>query len=210
MTMRCADVIEELAIPAPRGADPAALADHLAQCPRCAAWARRDAKLARLWDATRPEEPSALTWATMWDQVVRAVESDAIPRSSPATQSLQVSWGLSSRPRPWRALTLFAMAQAAVLLVGTWVAWRSNVVRPSPWPASRPKAELIVKAPDPSPSLALGQASEEVDVDIECGATVVIRSGVTGMKIETLASNEGSGAVNPMFGALGIFEAMAE
>ncbi len=58
--MRCHDVKLELAQSSKFGelADSSELAAHLATCPACAAWSRRDAVLAQLWDATRPVEPA--------------------------------------------------------------------------------------------------------------------------------------------------------
>ena len=56
--MRCDEVIRELAVPTD-DRDSAALAEHLANCPSCAVWAKRDAEFDRLWDATRPAEPSS-------------------------------------------------------------------------------------------------------------------------------------------------------
>jgi len=193
MTMRCVDVIEELALPTPDGADPTALADHLAHCPRCSAWARRDAQLARLWEATRPEEPSAITWTTMWDQVMQAVESGTVPQSSAVAQLPQTALA-----RPWqrRTFALFAVAQAAVLLVGTWLVWRSNVVWPAP-----------PMVPQPGTAVAM-----PTKVEIPYGATVMIHTDLKEFKSVNLAANEGfgAGAVDSMFGMLGTFEAMAE
>ena len=55
--MRCDDLIRELA--SPTGTlPPAAMAGHLASCPACAEWSSRAARLDRIWEATRPPEPS--------------------------------------------------------------------------------------------------------------------------------------------------------
>ena len=54
--MRCDEVIRELAVPTD-DRDSAALAEHLASCPSCAGWAKRDAQFDRLWEATRPTNP---------------------------------------------------------------------------------------------------------------------------------------------------------
>ena len=56
--MHCDKVIRELAVPTD-DRDSAVLAEHLANCPSCAGWAKKDAQFDRLWDATRPVEPSA-------------------------------------------------------------------------------------------------------------------------------------------------------
>ena len=73
--MRCVDVIEKLAAPTDDEPDSAVLSEHLASCPRCAAWARRDAQLERLWEATRPQEPAGSSWTTVWANVTQALDA---------------------------------------------------------------------------------------------------------------------------------------
>ena len=65
--MHCDELIRELAVPTD-DRDSAAVAEHLANCPSCAGWARRDAQFDRLWNATRPLEPSPQVWDTVWAQ----------------------------------------------------------------------------------------------------------------------------------------------
>src|SRR3954452_18558867 len=86
MTMRCEEVIAGLA--APDGPDSPALAEHLERCPRCAARARLDARLQRLWEVTRPEEPAPSTWATVWAQVTQALDATAAPTLAPPPRLL--------------------------------------------------------------------------------------------------------------------------
>ncbi|MBX6314121.1 MAG: hypothetical protein IRY99_14580, partial [Isosphaeraceae bacterium] len=73
--MRCDEVTRELAAPT-SGPDPAALARHLAACPRCSAWAEASERLDRLWDATRPVEPPA-AFETVWGRVTQATDAEA-------------------------------------------------------------------------------------------------------------------------------------
>lgn len=76
--MRCEDVIQELSAPAGR-VDSTAVSDHLAQCPQCALWAERDAKVDRLWEATRPAALSSQEWDSIWTNATEAAER--LPRS---------------------------------------------------------------------------------------------------------------------------------
>src|SRR5690242_15265218 len=114
--MRCVDAIEELA--ASSGLASAALTDHLARCPRCAAWARRDARLTRLWEATRPREPGPAAWETVWAKVTQAVEAEHV---APHVLAASSSWPrLMTAAAPagrWRrgAWAAFGIAQAAAL-----------------------------------------------------------------------------------------------
>ena len=72
--MHCDEVIRELAVPTD-DRDSAALAEHLASCPSCADWAKRDAQFDRLWDATRPTEPSPQVWDTVWAHIASSLDS---------------------------------------------------------------------------------------------------------------------------------------
>ena len=78
--MHCDEVIRELAVPTD-DRDPASLAEHLAQCPSCAAWADRAAQFDRLWEATRPAEPTGEMWDTVWTQVACAVDKSDTGRA---------------------------------------------------------------------------------------------------------------------------------
>src|SRR5438046_10702231 len=73
-TMRCDAVIRELAVPTDER-DSTALAEHVAKCPACAAWAKRSAGLDRLWEATRPPEPSAEVWDVLWSRLARSLDA---------------------------------------------------------------------------------------------------------------------------------------
>ena len=106
--MRCSDVIRELAAPSV-GLDSVALSAHLDQCPECAAWAERDAKLNQLWETTRPDAPSADSWDRVW-----ARASEALDRQ-PGADVLPMP---ASSPRfGRRAVWIFGIAQAAAAAV---------------------------------------------------------------------------------------------
>jgi len=114
--MHCDDVTRELSAPTGEP-DPAALAEHLAGCPRCASWAERSARLDQLWEATRLPEPSPAVWNQVWANVSEALDRPAVPAA----------------PRRWRrvALTAFTVAQAAAILAAFTLAWRESVHRHS-------------------------------------------------------------------------------
>jgi len=114
--MRCDDVMRELSAPTD-GLDRAALDEHVNACPRCASWAAQVDRLDRIWEETRPEEPSALAFDAMWQEVTRAVaEPEVLP--FPAWRR--------------RGLVRIVMAYAAVLVIAAVYA----VSRPTPAVAS--------------------------------------------------------------------------
>ena len=47
----------------------------MAHCPACAAWAKRAAGLDRLWEATRPPEPSSEVWDALWGRLARSLDA---------------------------------------------------------------------------------------------------------------------------------------
>jgi hypothetical protein len=205
--MHCVEVIQGLASAEAFGDGPdsasTALAEHLAVCPRCAAWARRDARLGRLWEATRPEEPAPSAWATVWARVSQAADA---PTATATAGS-----------RPWRrwAWGAVAVAQAAVLLVATWLvfATRPDPGRPQDKNAIALKPSVHEPKSDPAPTQALAVlavASIPVELDENSGSIVLIRS--QGAKVEVIneALDEGFGDVDRNFVMLGILEAMAE
>jgi hypothetical protein len=203
MTMRCVDVIEGLADP--HGPDSAALTEHLTHCPRCAAWARRSARLDRLWEATRPEEPAPEAWATVWAQV-----SQALDTAPPLAPSPRLRPSAAPGPRPWRrwGVATFAVAQAAVLLVAAWI-----VTRPGPDPSHGPKAQAgLALKPATQALKGITQAQARPPIEIEDGEIALIGSSPKGAIKVSRASvaDEGSSAVGADFVYLGALEAMAE
>src|SRR5437764_11602745 len=80
---RCDEVRRTLSAPGAADLAADAAAEHVAACPECAAWAARDAALTRLWEATRPVEPSAAVWGAFWARLgartAAAVEPEPVP-----------------------------------------------------------------------------------------------------------------------------------
>src|SRR5262249_27931709 len=159
--MRCDEVVRELAAPT-ADRDRAELADHLAGCSACAEWARRAEGLDRLWEATRPVEPSPEAWDAVWANVAQAIPCPAPVRSEdppmvgavpsrngsgpkvpahPAPVPLPAP-APRSRGRGWQfaAVGLVGLAQAAAVLVALGLAWRTPN---RPAGAPRPSAESV-------------------------------------------------------------------
>ena len=88
--MRCDEVIRELAVPTD-DRDRSVLDEHLAACPSCRAWNHRAAMLDRLWDATRPAEPSAEAWDSVWSNISQGLQSPAASRDLTTSPKATVS-----------------------------------------------------------------------------------------------------------------------
>ena len=138
--MRCEDVRKELATPTDTG-DAVSLAEHLSRCPSCSAWAQRAARLDRLWQTTRPAEPSSEVWDSLWSGVVSSLDAPASEEVAPVGDgalrngSANVSVTRStSKPsdrsraasgrRRLAAIGVFGLAQAAAVLLVVGLAWR--------------------------------------------------------------------------------------
>jgi len=136
--MRCDEVIRELAVPTDER-DSTALAEHVAQCPACAAWAKRAVGLDRLWKATRPPEPSSEVWDGLWARLAPSLDVpilNELETVAPFVPSQNGSSAKSemqpmpprplsrSRPRRWVAIGLIGLAQAAAVLLAVGLAWR--------------------------------------------------------------------------------------
>jgi len=148
--MRCQEVIHHLSIQ-PVGAPPSALLnEHLAGCASCTAWAERNARLDRLWETTRGPELSAAAWDRIWSNVSESLEPAPAPTlvSAPPLVVSSRSW---RRP----AMAIFALAQAAALLLAFGLAWRQSPSSPrpaSPVPAANvPTATVAEAAPTAAP-----------------------------------------------------------
>ncbi len=193
--MRCAEVVSELAAPTP-GRDRAAMAEHLASCSACAEWARRAGCLDRLWEATRPSEPSAEAWDAVWAQIAGALPCPAAsyqdvatacgPRPSlngsgvkvlahTATAPAPAPSGAGPRPRArsWRlaAVALVGLAQAAAILIALGLAWQA----PPDADAPAPERPIVADNPGPSRPSAIRVARPvKVELEFDGGCLMVI------------------------------------
>jgi len=174
--MLCDDVIRKLAEAGNQPEEPA-IAEHLAECRACAEWLNRAQTFEKLWDATRPAEPSPQAWDALWSSVSAhlnqpiAAERNGnglhvadFPRAMPERRESSEPALAPSRSRRWRSLAGFGMvglAQAAALLLAIGLSWH-----------------VPVKVPDALPALA------EAKVEVSEGQIVVIRS--EGSKVDVV------------------------
>jgi len=181
--MRCDAVIRELAVPTDER-DSTALAEHVAHCPACTAWAKRAAGLDHLWEATRPPEPSAEVWDALWGRLARSLDASmpdevesftpvVLSRSgSPARDETQLPSlpRARSRTRRWAAIGLIGLAQAAAVLLAVGLYWQGLA------PSQPPQ---LAMATDPMSSPSASQPTVAIPADafatvVEEGSLVVI------------------------------------
>jgi hypothetical protein len=190
--MRCQDVTRELA--APNGdIDAGALADHLAACPNCAAWARRGEQFQRLWDATRLEEPP-VSFDAAWAKVSRTLDAPA------------------DRPVPGRQWRRWAItfAQAAVLLVAAVLLFSRGGGNPPDGPN-----KITAVLHDPSSPTERRPGANTFDlktawVDIEPGPPVLIHLDDLKAKAEPQPQMELAYNVADDFDMLNVLESKAQ
>jgi hypothetical protein len=185
--MRCDQVICELAVPT-EDRDSTALAEHLARCPACAAWAKRAAVLDRVWEATRPPEPTDQAWDALWGRVTSALEvpvaqgvESSVPfapsqNGSPAKFPMQSAGprqpGSQIRPRNWALIGLIGLAQAAAIVLAVGLAWHGFSPSHSPQftQTVAPPSSSSVSGPDQRGGLV---SLPTVEVE-ECSLIVIV------------------------------------
>jgi hypothetical protein len=194
--MRCEDVIHELA--APTGdLERALLSDHLGNCPSCARWAERNARLDQIWDATRAPELSAAAWDRIWANVSKSLDQPVVTVPAPSAPVL---------PRPWRRSTVavFALAQAAAILAGLGLAWHQAPSSPPPRPQA-PSMAIATAPVVPDPDLV---AAGEISVfNLPATGTSVI--SLDDKTLRNLALNENPNEVDPLFNGFNDLESQA-
>jgi hypothetical protein len=218
--MHCDEVIRELVVPTD-DRDSAAVAEHLANCPSCSGWAERDAQLDRLWNATRPIEPSPQVWGTVWARIASSLDSStptefeavASPMATLNGSVLHVerSRGLTaastrSRPWNWAAIGLIGLAQAAAVLLAVEWAWHSS--RNS----QQPQVAAAIHSPALSPDsykVARETGFHSVPVEIEAGQQVVIRMEDSAVKVVDLTPDGMSYSVDDWYLVFNAVEAIA-
>lgn len=179
--MRCDEIIQELS--RPEGCrDEQAVERHLAECGRCAQWADRAARLDRLWDVTRPAEPSPEAWDQVWAAVSTRLDSaSAAPRTAMPASRVPAS------ARPWRGLAVVAaigFAQAAAVFLAMSVSWTGPAGSPSQVASSHQRQpESVVEAV----------------VDVPEGQVVYLRSTGNDLKVIDVTALEPANGEDPWF-----------
>jgi hypothetical protein len=220
--MHCNDLIRELAVPTD-DRDSGAVAEHLANCPPCASWAKRDTQFDRLWNATRPVEPSAQIWDSVWADIASSLDSST-PAQFEATTSpvanlngpvvhVERPLGLtpaSSRSRPWNwaAIGLIGLAQAAAVLLAVGWAWHGS-------PRSQePQGAAVTHSPAfslNSSKVARESGLQSVPaVEIEAGRLVVIRMEDSSARVVDPSPDGISFSVDDWFLVFNAVEAIAK
>jgi hypothetical protein len=120
--MRCSEVTQELAAPT-RGSISAEMAEHLAACSQCSAWAARAKRFNQLWQATRTADPSSATFDMIWGQIRPTVGTGA--EAQPHAPAQTLVFEPKSRRSSWKFAAAI-LSQAAVLLVALTMAWIST------------------------------------------------------------------------------------
>jgi hypothetical protein len=181
--MQCDKVIRELAVPTD-DRDPASLAEHLAECPSCALWADRAARFDRLWEATRPAEPSGEMWDAVWAHVAHAVDEStpaeekaytlqpwSLNGSAAKTEKSPAPKGRSSGFRVGRLMAIgsLGIAQAAAIVLAVWLSWQPAAKSPDPHVADTKVVPSFVTTD------SNGTVSTDGVVEIEEGQQIVIR-----------------------------------
>ena len=139
--MRCDEVMRELNLPSD-DRDDRAVAEHLAECEACARWSKHADKFNRLWDATRPLDPSIESWDRLWSSVTARIDGSP-PVSTPHSRRDHAFVAAAddaprhSSPlaRSWRGLAaigLVGLAQAAALLLAVNLYWKPGAMDGQP------------------------------------------------------------------------------
>lgn len=143
----------------------------------------RDA-LTRLWDATRPVEPTDAAWDAIWARVTERLDQ-------PAEASTVFAFSI---PRPWRRISgrLLMTAQAAAILMAAFVAARH-----------RP----VIESHAPVPFAQIPTISEW---DIPSGIIPMIQQDDKGVRFLMLAQDERSNALDGNFAMYDYMEGLAD
>lgn len=105
--MRCRDVSR--AIAAPNGTiTEAEIQAHLAACPGCANRLEQARRFETIWDATRPDTPSAASWDRAWARIEQELAS------TPSPTLVENPARLRNRPTPSRTPIRLAVGFALV------------------------------------------------------------------------------------------------
>lgn len=205
--MRCEEVERELAAPTP-GCDRAAMANHLAVCPSCSAWAQDAERLDQVWEATRSAEPSPEAWDAVWSGVSAALDRLSVaagpqPQSRPVpllAPALAEPSGIPAHPRHrprtagrrWGvgAIALIGLAQAAAILIAIGLAWQPVPQPEGPIADTHAGTAPKVAARPGMPTPIRVAQPVRVDAEIDEGYLWVIHTGPAGARVENATPPE--------------------
>lgn len=188
--MRCDEVTNELSAPT-RRLDPSAVSAHLEECPQCVNWANQVKRFDDLWDATRPSEPPASAFDTLWADVSGRIESvDTIP--------------MPAKTWDWRKLALGLVSAAACLVLAFGVDHQ-----PQPGPGPQPHPPLAT-AQTPEPDHESQMPLELALCDLEQGPTPIIHlaDGTATLDSQPLSSVSDTVTVAAEIDILNYFETL--
>ncbi len=179
--MRCNQVLRELAVPTD-ARDPAAIDEHLASCSACSAWAERAKGLDRLWQATRPPEPTPHAWDAVWAGVASSLDT-SVPEEVGSLALVGSNNGLPTKSRPKAAsgrlsssrfrtlavIGLISLAQAAAVLLAVELTWNSS---------DRSQPSQFANRIDPATSSSISNSADlPVNPSLAVPSTVEIEEG---------------------------------
>ena len=150
-------------------------------------WAKRNAQLDRLWEATRPTEPSPETWEAVWAYLASSVDSSAPTGFETFSLPIASSNGalakgetplvpsrplVRSRPWNWAAIGLIGLAQAAAIFLAVALTWHSSTESRLSEVADNSDATSSSVS---LPTVPLGQILSSTGLEIEAGQSIMIR-----------------------------------
>jgi hypothetical protein len=142
--MRCVDVVQELAVPTSKR-NSVEMAEHLAACPRCATEAARSAQLDRLWDASRPDEPTSEQWDALWADCMHRLDHPELTPVAPMSRP-RGNVHLSLKFRRYAAVASIVLAQAAAILIAVFLTPRPDQPRSTPSSSAPITAAIVIEA----------------------------------------------------------------
>lgn len=184
--MNCSEITRELAVPT--GAVHAAEVErHLAACPACAGRAEAERRFERIWSATRPIEPTAPVFDTLWARVEAAASAPAgngngvlaAAETNPIPGSVIAMPARARSSRRAVLIAAVALAQAASILLTAVIVARYSAERTPAVDPVDPEIAAIPDDPAPPPPRAV-ESSEppalaQLVFELEEGQTLIFR-----------------------------------
>lgn len=185
--MTCSEITRELALPT-GAVDAAEVERHLAACSACASRAEVERGFDRLWNASRPTEPSPGAFERLWAGIDTAVPSPA-RNGVLAAEVITMNHVRKSVPERKRfarraaIVAAVALAQAASILLTAVIVTRYGHDRDvaidttGPEVADRPEGSAPASDPSPTPQGADAKSLAQLVFVVEEGQTLIFRLG---------------------------------